>query len=247
MGRLTAIAAALVVFGWSATGASASSTGNFTKATTDPTWTTGDVAGSVRWDSCPVTGESKCVYWKPFVLLQPALPSYSCAWEDAWDDGGDRNIRAIWAGATRTSPGADESFDLPNTPLLAGVQGQRVCLVAIIPTKIPDQACISQSKVFEQLGYPPLDCPLKDGLTGEVIGQSLLTEKVAEEPTPPTLTLAKATAIAKGRLAKKYGRSWSTGSKKTVSCQEKSALFVCSAKWKYKTKTRRGSVLVYKP
>ena len=243
-----AVALVLGVVGVSATAAGAAATGSFTKATTDAAWTKGDIAGSVTWDSCPVSGSSRCVYWKPFVLVQPALPSYPCAWQDAFDDGGDRNIRVLWGGTARTSPGASESFALTDAPLLAGVQGQRVCLVAFIPTKVPDQVCINQSKVFEQLGYPPLDCPPIDGMTGEVIDQTLLTEKTDEPPpVDPMMTLTQAVTIAKKKLATKYGRSWRSGTKKSVTCREKSALFTCSAKWSFKKKPKRGSVLVFKP
>lgn len=226
---------------------STASTGEFTKATADATWSKGKIAGSVTWDGCPLSSPSKCTYWKPYVLLQPALPSYSCAWQDAWDSNGDRNIRILWAGNTQTSPGTKLTFDLPEATLFSGVQGQRVCLVAFIPTKIPNQVCINQNKVLEQLGFLTSPCPLMDGLTGEVINQAILTEETVAPPPGGSMSLRKATAIAKRKLASKYGISWKSGSSRKVKCREKSALFVCSASWRSKGKPKKGSVLVFKP
>ena len=235
------------VVGASPAAATADSTGSFDSAKADSTWSTGKISGSVTWNSCPVSSPSSCTYWKPFVLLQPALPSYSCAWEDAWDDNGDPNIRVLWAGNTQFSPGTKLTFDLQDAVLFSGVQGQRVCLVAFIPTKIPNQVCINQNKVFEQMGFPTTPCALMDGMTGEVIDQEILTEESLAPPATNGLTLTQATNIAKRKLAGKYGRSWRNGKSKKVRCKEKSALFICSATWKFKRKPKKGSVLVFKP
>ncbi len=54
-------------------------------------------------------------------------------------------------------------------------------------------------------------------------------------------------AIARKKLATKYGRSWKNGSKKAVTCREKSALFTGSATWSFKKRPKRGPALVFKP
>lgn len=63
----------------------------------------------------------------------------------------------------------------------------------------------------------------------------------------PTMTLEQAVTIARKKLATKYWRSWKNGSKKAVTCREKSALFTGSATWSFKKRPKRGPALVFKP
>lgn len=235
--------------------ATASSTGGFTQAVADPAWTTGRISGEASWAKCSVKSPGKCSWWRPFVMIQPALPSYRCSWEYAWDSGGDRNIRVLWAGKSQSAPGGKQTFDIPDASLLAGVQGQRACLVALTPVEVPDQLCIAQNEVFIGMGLPPIKCGLVQRITGEVIAESLLTEERKNEPRPtPRMTRREAMIVAKGRLARKYGRSWKRGKAKRVNCREMTRLFNCKATWKTKVKRgkkvrwkkRRGSVTVRK-
>lgn len=64
--------------------------------------------------------------------------------------------------------------------------------------------------------------------------------------SPVGMTRKKAKSIAKMKLARKYGKSWSKGRRKSISCREFSIKFACKATWLYRQEPRNGLVNVSK-
>ncbi len=250
--RVAAFVFALVLTIGASTQPAAASTTGFDSATADLAWSKGKITGSVTWDSCPVSSPSSCRYWKPYLVLQPASPSSSCVWKDDWTVNGSPSDGFLWVGDTQYSPGTKLTFDLRDADLISDVQRQRVCLVAFIGVtvirNVPDPYCEYENRVLEFMGISPYhDCIKSEGLMGEVIGQADLRQETAVPPTSDRMSVKQAVAIAKRKLADKYGRSWRNGRSRRVTCKKKPSLFVCSASWKFKRMPRMGSVRVYKP
>lgn len=155
--------------------ASASS-GEFTRALADPTWTKGSLAGSATWTDCQQGFPCK---WLPYVSVQPSLPSYACHGDELIED--DPNVRIAWTGGNQ-STNSMLGFDLPSVNILHSVQGQRVCLSAIYGFWRRDPVCVATAPVF---GDDPEDCPFEEALFAKVLTSKFLEIEPPPAPPPP--------------------------------------------------------------
>lgn len=219
------------------------STGSFSKAVTNTDWTKAQISGTVSWGGCTLSsqiaafhsGPSRCDSWFPVVMVQPALPSFQCSWRSAWES--NRDIWQVWRGETQTSPGKRQSFNLSNAQILPGVQGQRVCLVALVFQRVTDETCKAIQYERQYMGLPTRTCQLIPEVSGEVISQSLLSEA-------RPLGKNEAVRVAKVALGRKYGKSWRGGTNKKVQCRQSKTTFRCTAIWTSGGKPKRGTVSV---
>jgi hypothetical protein len=167
---LVAIAVMLTI---PATGSA--STGAITTATVDPTWTMATITGSVT-----ISPELQ----QPVVdvLVQPALPSYTCT-SDEWSDN-DPNTRPV-GGATIVN-GVGQ-INIVDAPALTGVYGQRVCVLVVGTESYIDPVCTAQYNVLYDWwlsygGPQPSPCQPTDHVVSEIVATAPLT--VAQPPTP---------------------------------------------------------------
>jgi hypothetical protein len=174
-GMRRVIVAVAIMAGLVAAPSTQASTGTFTRAFTNATWTQGSLAGSVTWTDCQPSFSCR---WLAVITAQPSLPSYSCWGDELFDS--DPNTRQVWAGSG-TSNGTI-AFDVPNADILQGVQGQRVCLSAVYDYWRQNPVCVVQAPI---LGMDPADCPFEAFLATKVLSSTLLTV-----PPPPAATPA---------------------------------------------------------
>lgn len=243
--------------------ANAAPAGQITRATAEPQWTTGHITGSVQCDGC-FGGPVQYARWLALVNVQPALPSYSCRGDD-WEYS-DPNIRIVWSSGTRTTNDA-VAIDVPNALLLAGVAGQRACLLVIETIRRRNPVCVAQAPV---LGLDPnVVCPLEDFITGRAVANRLFSVEQPPAPTPPAapppapaapppqvvapsvgpaappaFTVTIAAARVRTALANRYGRAWKRGRARRVRCRAADAeRFRCVVSWRYKRRRYRGHVI----
>jgi hypothetical protein len=139
-------------------GASASS-GLFTKATAEPDWSHGDIAGSVTWTEC----NAGCEGWLGLVYVQPTI--YACYAEE-WLDESDPNIHQIYnTGGQQAN--ATINFEKLDQPLLKGVYGQRLCMIGVQTTR-----------------YGPY--PSESYVGQEVLANKVMDVETPEQPPSPT-------------------------------------------------------------
>jgi len=192
------------------------------KASVD--WTKGSVTNvSVTMDLCGSDGAPTCK-WTGLAGVMPAANG-SCP-PDWYEDGDAAELKMFWAAPPQTANGTVSSG--PREFTLNGAHGQRVC------------------------AYLDRTFTLTNFETSWDLVNALLQVDVPVEPDPdpdplPTMTVAEATILAKGKLAKKYGKSWKKGTSKKVTCKELTTTFNCKASWKFKQKKKSGSVAVAKP
>jgi hypothetical protein len=227
--------------------------GQITRAWTNANWTRGNIAGSVTWTDCT----DPCS-WIPYATVQPSLPDYRCLGDELLDN--DPNTSQIWSGGGHTTNGT-ASFDLPNTPILTGVYGQRVCLMAIETLHIRDPVCVAQAPI---LGLDPNDCPFIDRYVGRVIATALLTQApvlVLDPPAPPqppkkpsteikpdpvsVLTKTEARNGTTKALSRKFGKRWKRGRSKHLKCARRSETKLsCAVSWRFGDFRYKGRVTV---
>lgn len=111
--------------------------GSFTRAEANADWTTGSVAGSVRWGPCsapwpPVELENgfhpntRSCQWVPYLTVGPGSDAAECLSPDRrWPQLGEE-VTLAWSGGWH-SAGGSQAFDLTDVPL-SGVPGQLACL-----------------------------------------------------------------------------------------------------------------------
>jgi hypothetical protein len=197
------------------------------------TWSKGTFAGTVNWDRC-VAGHCE---WFPFVVTMP-IESPRCDGSELIGDGPSRDDTVIaWSGGKKTSNGT-VAFSVKDVPIGRAGYGQRACLAVFFTVKEREQVCVVQAPIF---GQDPLDCPLVIQYRRIVIQDSIMS--VRKE-----MTTSQAKTIAKGLLARKYGRSWRRGVSKQIQCRPTASAFSCSARWKERVRgklvSRRGVVSV---
>src|SRR5215212_9044362 len=146
--------------------------GTLTRTDADASWSRGSIAGSVTISGC---AGAPCS-WIPIATVQPALPSYYCRGDEALDS--DPDTRVVWNAGVQSTEGTIP-FDVPDTPILSGVQGQRVCLSLIEQFKRQDPVCIAQAPI---LGYDPSTCPLVTAYAGYVLASALLSVPASAPP-----------------------------------------------------------------
>jgi hypothetical protein len=164
-------------------------------------------------------------------------PGYSCRGDEVLDS--DPNTVVVWSVEGRTANGT-VSFDLPDSPILTGVYGQRLCLGVLDTIKIRDPVCVAQAPI---LGFDPSTCPLVDRYQRhKLAAKVILPERpVAPPPGPPPpvidppapdLTKARAKAAAKTALGDRFGRVWRKRKRLSFACARKNdATFSCTARW----------------
>ena len=150
------------------------SSGAISLATSSSDWTTARVAGSVQWDQCP---PAEACYWRPYLTFQPDTPEYACTGKEAFEIGIDPNLRSAWPVDEQAADGSVE-FDLSGIEMLAGVQGQRVCLSVVYRHPAPEHWC------EEWVREPGVPC-----FGGSVIdGVNLASAVPTAEPPPSAAT-----------------------------------------------------------
>jgi len=121
----------------------------------------------------------------------------------------------VWTTGFQTTPKTLSSG--PRTYPLNGSHGQRLCFHLVQ---------MRANGVIEN----------------EYRGAKLFEVKPPEPP--PSMTTSEAKLIAKGKLARKFGKSWKRGQNKRVTCRELTTIFNCKADWKFNGNSKHGSVLV---
>jgi hypothetical protein len=177
------IIVALAITAMPVTAALASS-GGFTRATVDPAWTEGSLAGTIAWDQCTGNNTGGNCDWTPIITDQPSTPDYACRGNEAIDQ--DPNTKVVWGGGEQTT-NTTVSFDQTNVPILNGVYGQRLCLSVLWHSYYQDPVCIAEAPV---LGYDPSTCPIEDHIAESAIAAVTMT---VEQPTPPVTNPPPAT------------------------------------------------------
>lgn len=218
----------------------ASANADLTKYEANEDWSLGQFAGDVTWTECTA---SYCS-WIPFIVTVP-IESPRCDGSELLDSQrDDRNI--VWNGGGRNQNGT-VPIEVTDAPIRRGGYGQRACLGVQYSVMERNPICEAQAPIF---GEDPNDCPLEVQYRHRLIQSvAMAVAKPDPEPDPepePSMTLVEAKILAKGKLAKKYGKSWRRGKAKKVTCQELTTIFNCKATWKFKAKKRKGSVTVKK-
>ena len=208
-----------------------SSSGSFTVATANKTWTKGQLKGHVSWSGCadtarrleaefhPTPIETTC-QWQPAVIVQPTLPSYPCRF--AWNPN-DPNIKPVWAGAIRSIDGV-ASFDEDDAEILPGVVGQRTCLIVL--QKIEIHYCAGSTCT-----------DIESFADSKVLDEAFLQ-------VMQSIPRSKARQIARKKLNRRFGETWRRGSSKRVSCVSRETEYLCRASWKYRNVPKRAVVRV---
>lgn len=154
----------------------------FTTATTDPNWSQGQISGSVT--ASPYLQGAVAL-----VVLQSTLDTCT---SDEWSTVYPNEER-LWSAGV--APGGTVTFDLPNTKLLPGVYGQRLCAIVVGQDYFYDQLCISQSEVLFDSGISePASgwCDLTSHVISTVAATQILSvvqpPVVVTAPAPPSPT-----------------------------------------------------------
>lgn len=162
--------------------ASAYSSGSLTNAYANTEWTKASFDVSVTGTPC-LTGFCE---WRPIVMAQPNLPSYSCKAQE-WADS-DPNTQQVWLGPAFSS-NSSYSTTVTEAPILSRVVGQRLCLEVFGQNEHTSPVCESQRKVFEEFFHEPQPpCPLEKFIFSEAAGGALLTQAPVPPVVPPTTT-----------------------------------------------------------
>lgn len=215
------------------TAVSQASSGSFTKATYDATYSQGAFAGSVDWTGCP----QNCA-WNPVITVQPSLPSYRCEGDEAFDSDPDTDV--VWVAGGQRSTNGSLPFDITDQPILTGVQGQRACLSVLSNSRYQEPLCLAQAPI---LGLPPSSCPVEDHYIGQNLSSAMLS---VETPSDPSGGLSPAAAKSAAQLAlkAKFGKAYKKAKKKQFSCVEDAVGYMCQVSWTYKRAKYKGTVAV---
>lgn len=165
--------------------AGAYSSGSLTNAYSNSDWTKASFNLSVTGTPC-LSGFCE---WRPIVMAQPNLPSYSCKQQE-WADS-DPNTQQVWLGPAFTT-NTTYSTTVADAPILNRVVGQRLCLEVFGQNEHTSPVCESQRKVFEEFFHEPQPpCPPEKFIFSETAGGATLTlapvvPPSATTPAPPT-------------------------------------------------------------
>jgi hypothetical protein len=168
--------------------ASAYSSGSLTNAYANSDWTKASFNVSVTGTPC-LSGFCE---WRPIVMAQPNLPSYSCKQQE-WADS-DPNTQQAWLGPAFTT-NTTYSTTVTDVPILNRVVGQRLCLEVFGQNEHTSPVCESQRKVFEEFFHEPQPpCLAEKFIFSETAGSAILTLAPAAPVAPPTTTTPAAPA-----------------------------------------------------
>jgi hypothetical protein len=171
--------------------AAAYSSGSLTNAYANADWTKASFNVSVTGTPC-LSGFCE---WRPIVMAQPNLPSYSCKQQE-WGDS-DPNTQQVWLGPAFTT-NTSYSTAVTDAAILNRVVGQRLCLEVFGQNEHVSPVCESQKKVFEEFFHEPAaPCPPEKFIFSETVGGATLTlapvtpsAVPSATTTPPALTTA---------------------------------------------------------
>jgi hypothetical protein len=124
---LTAILAVGVVCLAAAGPAGATSTAEITRAEATSDWSHGSFAGSVAWGDC----NADCFNWRILIYDEPTT-GYTCEVTD-YLEVGEPNVQLIWDSGEQKG-NKTISFDVSEATLIAGVVGQRLCVLGLEQT-----------------------------------------------------------------------------------------------------------------
>jgi hypothetical protein len=158
--------------------ASASSSGEITRALASGDWSSASIAGSVTWGGCPQPpapppskefppekGDTATCDWTPYVTVAPGSDPSECkSTARGWPDLG-AGVTLTWMGGEQKAPGS-LGFDVSGVPLSGG-EPQLACL-SLIETAPMRVICTQEI---------PNDCPpWKMGTSIFVVDAVALTE-----------------------------------------------------------------------
>ena len=264
--RLAVGALAAAILGIAPASATAEPTGTLTTGEADGAWTKAHIAGSMTEDG-KFAGygpdyPAYLVDWRPVVTVAPNLPAYGCRGDELFDS--DPNTRVVYTGPTQTAPGT-VSLDVPDAAILTGVYGQRACLSEVATVSAQQAVCIVQAPI---LGQDPHACPFVNNVRTRSVAGKMIAQAAAPQPTtvptptvtpPPTpmptptstpsVKLARGEAISQARkvLRHRY-RSFRRGHARRMTALETAnpAQRRCRAKWTYRSRRYRATVIVTK-
>jgi hypothetical protein len=170
------------------------STGQFSRAEATPDWTHGSFAGSATWTSC----NAGCKGWFAVVMVEPS--TYTCEAED-WAGPYDPNVQMLWNSGGQSANGT-VSFDQSGVSILTGVYGQRLCLIGVQTTTVPEIGTFVES---------------------QLLANAIMRVETPSVPSAPSTECIVATKEVK-RLRKKLRTAEKRGAKQKVLRRDRKAL-----------------------
>jgi len=193
---LTAFAATTVLLLLAAP-AGAASTAEINRAEATSDWSHGSFAGSVSWDEC----NAGCLSWEVLVFDEPTN-EYAC---DPFDyaENSDPNINKVWASGEQHANGT-VPIEATNASLIAGVVGQRLCVLGLGRDETGYHPRVLTQKDFIALpGLPDLPGPSTKCIAARASVKKLKLRRAAAKKAGNAKRVRKLNRALKKAVAKR--------------------------------------------